>query len=53
MDIVIAGGVESMSRVPLGATRQNSDWSEELTYRYEMIHLNTAIFIKISPLFYF
>jgi acetyl-CoA acyltransferase len=38
MDIVIAGGVESMSRVPLGATRQNSDWSEELTSRYEMIH---------------
>jgi acetyl-CoA acyltransferase len=38
MDIVIAGGVESMSRVPLGATRQNSDWSEEQTSRYEMIH---------------
>ena len=38
MDIVIAGGVESMSRVPLGATRQNSDWSEEHTSRYEMIH---------------
>ncbi|MDF2856009.1 MAG: thiolase family protein [Neobacillus sp.] len=38
MDIVIAGGVESMSRVPLGATRQKSEWSEELTSRYEMIH---------------
>jgi acetyl-CoA acyltransferase len=38
MDIVIAGGVESMTRVPLGATRQNSDWSKELTSRYEMIH---------------
>lgn len=38
MDIVIAGGVESMSRVPMGATRRNSDWSEELTSRYEMIH---------------
>jgi acetyl-CoA acyltransferase len=38
MDIVIAGGVESMSHVPLGATRQNSDWSEEQTSRYEMIH---------------
>ncbi|MFV8830038.1 thiolase family protein [Alkalihalobacterium sp. APHAB7] len=38
MDIVIAGGVESMSRVPMGATRQKSDWSEELTSRYEMIH---------------
>lgn len=38
MDIVIAGGVESMSRIPLGATRQNSKWSETLTSRYEMIH---------------
>jgi acetyl-CoA acyltransferase len=38
MDIVIAGGVESMSRVPMGATRQNSAWSEELTSRYEMIN---------------
>jgi acetyl-CoA acyltransferase len=38
MDIVIAGGVESMTRVPLGSTRQNSNWSEELTSRYEMIH---------------
>lgn len=38
MDIVIAGGVESMSRIPLGATRQNSKWSETLVSRYEMIH---------------
>lgn len=38
MDVVIAGGVESMSRVPMGATRQKSDWSEELTSRYEIIH---------------
>lgn len=38
MDIVIAGGVESMSRVPLGSTRKNSDWSAEQTSRYEMIH---------------
>lgn len=38
MDIVIAGGVESMSRIPLGATRQNSKWSETLISRYEMIH---------------
>jgi acetyl-CoA acyltransferase len=38
MDIVIAGGVESMSRVPMGATRLNSAWSEELTSRYEMIN---------------
>lgn len=38
MDIVIAGGVESMTRIPMGSTRQNSRWSEELTSRYEMIH---------------
>lgn len=38
MDIVIAGGVESMTRVPLGSARQQSTWSESLTDRYEMIH---------------
>ncbi|MCH1626679.1 thiolase family protein [Ferdinandcohnia quinoae] len=38
MDIVIAGGVESMSRVPLGSSRQHSTWSETLTSSYEMIH---------------
>ncbi|WP_066304203.1 thiolase family protein [Bacillus sp. FJAT-29814] len=38
MDIVIAGGVESMTRVPMGSTRKNSTWSEELTTRYEMIN---------------
>lgn len=38
MDIVIAGGVESMTRVPMGASRKNSKWSEMLTSRYEMIH---------------
>jgi len=38
MDIVIAGGVESMSRVPMGTSRQGADWSEALTSRYEMIH---------------
>lgn len=38
MDVVIAGGVESMSRVPFGSTRKNSDWSEKLTSKYEIIH---------------
>lgn len=38
MDIVVAGGVESMSRVPLGLARQHTDWSETLTSRYEIIH---------------
>lgn len=38
MDIVIAGGVESMTRIPMGSSRQKARWSEELTSRYEMIH---------------
>lgn len=38
MDIVIAGGVESMTRVPLGSTRKTTSWSEMLTSKYEMIH---------------
>ncbi len=38
MDVVVAGGVESMTRVPMGASRQNSKLSKELTSRYEMIH---------------
>ncbi|WP_423802111.1 thiolase family protein [Neobacillus sp. SAB-20_R2A] len=38
MDVVIAGGVESMTRIPMGATRRESNWSEELTSKYEMIH---------------
>lgn len=38
MDVVIAGGVESMSRVPFGSTRKDSDWSEALTSKYDIIH---------------
>lgn len=38
MDVVIAGGVESMSRVPMGASRKESTWSENLSSKYEMIH---------------
>ncbi|MFC4798676.1 thiolase family protein [Neobacillus sp. GCM10023253] len=38
MDVVIAGGVESMTRIPMGASRKESTWSEELTSKYEMIH---------------
>lgn len=38
MDIVIAGGVESMTRVPMGSSRKNTDWSEMLTSRFDMIH---------------
>ncbi|KPH78443.1 thiolase family protein [Oceanobacillus caeni] len=38
MDVVIAGGIENMSRVPMGANRLDVDFSEELTSKYEMIH---------------
>ncbi|WP_301110012.1 thiolase family protein [Sporosarcina sp.] len=38
MDVVVAGGVESMSRVPMGSTRLGVNFSEELTSKYEMIH---------------
>ncbi|WP_066366597.1 thiolase family protein [Neobacillus fumarioli] len=38
MDVVIAGGVESMSRVPMGSSRKESTWSNVLTSKYEMIH---------------
>ena len=38
MDIVIAGGIESMTRVPMGSNAQGADWSETLTSQHEMIH---------------
>lgn len=38
MDIVIAGGVESMTRVPMGSNRQNAQRSEILTNRFELIN---------------
>jgi len=38
MDIVIAGGVESMTRVPMGSTRRNSKNSNKLSSRYELIN---------------
>ncbi len=38
MDIVIAGGVESMTRVPMGSTRRASKYSPELASRYELIN---------------
>lgn len=38
MDVVVAGGIESMSRVPLGSNRQKVPFSSELTSKYEMIH---------------
>lgn len=38
MDVVIAGGVESMSRVPMGSNYQGAGVSDELKKRYEVIH---------------
>ncbi|MGD6875909.1 thiolase family protein [Bacillus infantis] len=38
MDIVIAGGVESMSRVPIGSSFQGAKLSENLQRKHEMIH---------------
>lgn len=38
MDVVVAGGVESMSRVPIGSNRKKEPFSEKLTSKYEMIH---------------
>ncbi|WP_313800204.1 thiolase family protein [Cytobacillus sp.] len=38
MDVIIAGGVESMSRVPIGSSYQGVPFSEKLTRQYEMIH---------------
>jgi acetyl-CoA acetyltransferase family protein len=38
MDVVIAGGVESMSRVPIGSSYQGVGFSNKLTSRHEIIH---------------
>ncbi|MCA0971271.1 thiolase family protein [Halobacillus litoralis] len=38
MDIVMAGGVESMTRVPMFSNRQDAVDSEKLTGQHEMIH---------------
>lgn len=38
MDVVIAGGIENMSRVPMFSNRLDATFSEKLTSKYEMIH---------------
>lgn len=38
MDIVIAGGVESMSRVPMGSNMQHAHSSKRLHENYDIIH---------------
>jgi len=37
MDVVVAAGVENMSRVPLGSSNKDTPFSVELTSRYEII----------------
>lgn len=38
MDVVIAGGVESMSRVPIASNYQGAPFSEKLKAQHEIIH---------------
>ena len=38
MDVVIAGGVESMSRVPMGTNTKGAHRGERLREKYELIH---------------
>lgn len=38
MDIVIAGGVESMTRIPMFSNRLDAEWSAQLTSQHEIIH---------------
>jgi len=38
MDIVIAGGVESMSRIPIGSSYNGAGFSDRLRSQYEIIH---------------
>jgi acetyl-CoA acyltransferase len=38
MDVVIAGGVENMSRVPIASNYQGTGLSEKLKAQYEIIH---------------
>lgn len=37
MDVVVAAGVENMSRVPMGSNFKDTTFSKELTSRYEII----------------
>ncbi|GGP07170.1 thiolase family protein [Oceanobacillus neutriphilus] len=42
MDIVVAAGVESMSRVPMGSNHQGVKWNNVLRDHYDMIHQGIA-----------
>jgi acetyl-CoA acyltransferase len=38
MDVVVAAGVENMSRVPMGSNMQGAEWNPKLTSQYEIIN---------------
>ncbi len=38
MDVVVAAGIENMSRVPMGTSFRGTEFSQELTSRYEIIN---------------
>lgn len=38
MDVVVAAGIENMSRVPMGSNFKGTEFSKELTSRYEIIN---------------
>lgn len=38
MDVVVAAGVESMTRVPMFSNRDGVDYSEQLTSKYEIVN---------------
>ncbi|MEQ6389040.1 thiolase family protein [Bacillaceae bacterium S4-13-58] len=38
MDVVIAAGIENMSRIPIGSNMNGASFSDQLTNKYEMIN---------------
>ncbi|MFD1451216.1 MULTISPECIES: thiolase family protein [Oceanobacillus] len=42
MDIVVAAGVESMSRVPMGSNHEGVKWNSVLQNQYDMVHQGIA-----------
>ncbi|WP_152655346.1 thiolase family protein [Oceanobacillus sp. CFH 90083] len=42
MDIVVAAGVESMSRVPMGSNHLGVKWNRALRDKYDMVHQGIA-----------
>lgn len=42
MDVVVAAGVESMSRVPMGANHKGVQWNTVLQGKYDILHQGVA-----------